>query len=167
MADFNRILEDVQTTFAAEKADEAISSARNEAERALIVKAARERFHELGVHRFLREQAEAMKASGFWSRYYEDGISDRASASLGFVPVVGEALNERSSFGRLNEFSLIIQAYAGGDVNCRFAAHAYSEDYVRNLPLADFGLDHVRGWFERFVRQSFERRKQIDAERAR
>jgi hypothetical protein len=166
MSSFNKILSNIQNEDAEEAANRLIGTAHRAADQAIRVQKARAHFEDAGVHRFLVEQEKAMLAEGFYACYYKDGVDDRASASIGFVPCVGEELIDHHSFGRLNEYRLIIQSH-GESVSCSLSSRVHREDYERNLPIGDFSLEHVQHWFERFVREAFEDRKQDDRQKAR
>lgn len=167
MTAFDRIREEIQASHAEEKTAAAILAAKEKAKLAIQVADAKRKFQDIGVHRFLREQAEAMSTAGYWNRYYEEGHDDRASASIGFVPAKDEPLDDHHSFGRMNEYSLIIQSYQGGDVHCHFHSRSHSEHFANNLPIETLTLQHVEGWFDEFLRKAFELRKVADEERAR
>lgn len=163
MSSFNRILQEVREADAHEQTRKTIQAALTSSELESRVLAAQAHFQNIGIHSFLSQEAEAMRAESFWCRSSAEGVPGRASASITFVPCAGEKLNDDPVFGPLNEYTLIIQAFAGGDVDCRFCSRAGTEYFARDLPLNQLALPLVQEWYERFVRLAFEKRKQADS----
>ena len=102
-----------------------------------------------------------MRAERFWCQSSAEGVPGRASASIAFVPCAGEDLNNDQMFGPLNEYTLIIQAFAGGDVDCRFCARAGIEYFARDLPLNQLTLPLVQEWYVTFCPARFRETKAV------
>lgn len=164
MSTFQRILQEVRAADAQEQASKTIQAASKTSEREARVQAAQAHFRNIGLHSFFRAEAEVMRAEGFWCESHEEGVSDRASASVAFVPRAGEGFDLDPVLGRMNEYSLIIQAYGGEDVDCRFCSRAVTEHFARDLPLSALTLPLVKEWYERFVRLAFEKCKQAETQ---
>ncbi|EYS86332.1 hypothetical protein CF68_06350 [Cupriavidus sp. SK-4] len=159
MSDFKCISDEYQNLQAEEaraKKDAAERAVQDAQQRVLRTRKA---FEEVGVYRYMEEQAEAMKQEGFACRYYRDIVEDRAMASITFVAMKGEAIEDRSKFGPgfagdLNTHSLQIES-TGDEVRFRRYSCYRSGTVSDSKALSDLALEDVQKQFEHFVREAF------------
>lgn len=159
MSVFKNVVEEVQTRQIEAREAAAAAAERARVEKEQRVQHVRARFAEIGVYSFMREQAEQMTQLGFWNKFRENAVDDRASASIEFVPKAGEQPRDSHPNRNVNVRQIVVSCM-GDTVECLTGTQN------QRAELSQLNADMVAKWFEAFARRALEDRSKEDNDEA-